>query len=472
VGNVAAAAYVAEGDQIALRAEHRLDARDRELTQLALADAQDWGMWERFLTGDGKVLRRVHGTDGARDVYLVPMSSPRTVEGCLAIVRPSDQSLTPQERNLVAFLARSLGSALEGRRLLEDLRRERDLIVNVLNNLGEGVFVADRSGTIVLGNRAAESLVGAKLAAQVPEGLAPTDDGASDRGDAKAWGDRYLTVRKVPLTGHKAGTEGVAYVVRDVTAEREVRQRQSDFVAYVAHELRTPLTTMRTLTSLLEQDDVPDGKRVEYLEVIAGQIERQSKLVRDLLHLSRLEAGHYDLPLDLVDVRQVVREALSVCLPLAADKAQQLQVDLPEEEVLARSSADGLQQVLINLLSNAIKFTEPEGELGVTCRRVGAQCRISVWDRGVGMTAEEQRKLFVKYASRSAAKGGDGTGLGLVISRMIVEHLGGAIDVESERGEGSTLTVLIPLASVPHRSRRKGLAPDVSVAEGSRARWN
>jgi signal transduction histidine kinase len=472
VGDVAAAAYVADGNSLLLRAQHKLDARDRDLSQRALAETQDWGMWERFLTGDGKVLRGVDGASGLRDVYLVPMSSPRTVEGCLAIVRPSNQSLTPQQRNLVAFLARSLGSALEGGRLLEDLRRERDLIVNVLNNLGEGVFVADRSGTIVLGNRAAQSLVGAKVAGEVPNGLAPAGQGTMDESDAKAWGDRYLTVRRVPLAARKAGTGGVAYVVRDVTSERELRQRQSDFVAYVAHELRTPLTTMRTLTGLLEDDDIPSSKRGEYLRVIAGQIERQSKLVRNLLDLSRLEAGHYDLPLDLVDVREVVRDALAVCRPLAAERKQRIQLQLPEDEVLAKSSADGLQQVLINLLSNAIKFTPPQGKLGVACQLVGAQCSIRVWDRGVGMTAEEQRKLFVKYASRSAAKGGGGTGLGLVISRMIVEHLGGAIDVESKRGEGSTFTVSIPLASVPREPRGADAAADVSLSEGSRARWN
>ncbi len=448
VGDVAAGAYVAEGKDLILRAHYHLDGTDRTLADRALTEAQRWCTWERFLTGDGKALRRAGGPDEPRDVYLVPVSSPRTVEGCLALVRPSDQSLTPQQRNLVAFLARSLGSALESKRLLEDLRSERDLIVNVLNNLGEGVFVADSSGTVVLSNPTAELLVGATVGSKVPERLTTTGDGVARDGEAEAWGDSFLAVRSVSLTGPGNNAAGVAYVVRDVTTEREVRQRQSDFVAYVAHELRTPLTTMRTLTSLLEKDDISVAKRAEYLGVIARQIERQSKLVGDLLDLARLEAGHYDLPLDLLDVRDVVREAFSVCQPLAAEKGQHVQLDLPKEEVLAMSSADGLQQVLINLISNAIKFTAPQGELGITCLRTDSECRIRVWDRGMGMTPEEQRRLFVKYASRSATNGSYGVGLGLVISRMIMDHLGGSIDVESERGKGSVFTVSLPLTTI------------------------
>ncbi len=450
-GQVSAGIYLREGDRWALRAETDLGESGSALAEATLRTAQDWGLWERFLTGDGRAERGVASSRGPSDVYLVPLSSPHALEGCLALVMPSGQDLTLRQRNMIAFLARSLAATLEGRRLLDDLRRERDLVAGVLDNLDEGVLVADGSGTIRLVNPAARDLVGVDAGQPVPEQFI-------SRGEPAAplrWGERFLRVREAPLGDAGDRCDDVVYVVRDVTTDLEAQQRQSDFVAYVAHELRTPLTTMRTLTGLLAQEDIAAEKRDEYLHVIANQIERQTKLVRGLLDLSRLEAGHYDLPKDLVDVRGVVREAVTVCQPLAIAKGQKIQVDLPGDGLLIESNADGLQQVLINLLSNAIKFTRDGGELGIACAGAAGRCRIRVWDRGIGMTPEEQRTLFIKYATRRSQNGQEGIGLGLVISKMILDQLGAELQVHSRPGEGSVFTVSLPLANVV-----LGTAPD------------
>ena len=448
LGQVAAGIYLRDGDGWVLRAERDLDQGDRALVAPKLAAVQHWGLWERFLTGDGKAVRGVAASGGRRDLYLVPLSSPHAIEGCLAIVLPSEQGITPRQRHMTAFLARSLGSSLEGRRLLADLRRERDLTLNVLNNLNEGVFVADRAGTITLANPAAEELIEVRPGQRLPDQLRAIVAAAGHGGEPTPWKGRYLAIRRALLGDAQDAGAGVIYVARDVTTDLAAQQRQSDFVAFVAHELRTPLTTMRTLTSLLANEDTPAVKRAEYLGVIASQIERQTKLVRALLDLSRLEAGHYELPMDLIDVRDVVREAVAVCQPLALAKELEIQVSLPSSEILAQTSADGLQQVLINLLSNAVKFTDPGGELGIACAVAAGHCRMRVWDRGIGMTTQEQQMLFVKYASHSSQDGREGIGLGLVISKLILDQLGADIQVRSQPGEGSVFTISLPLKTI------------------------
>lgn len=443
-GSVSAGIYLREGARWVLRAETALGETGGALVETALGTAQDWGLWERFLTGDGRAGRGVPSSRGPSDIYLVPLSSPHALEGCLALVTPPGQDITLRQRHMIAFLARSLAASLAGRRLLDDLRRERDLVASVVNNLDEGVLVADGTGTIRLANPAARDLIGVDAGQPMPEQLRSTGEPTAP----VRWGERFLRVREAPLGDAGSPRDDAVYVARDVTTDLRVQQRQSDFVAYVAHELRTPLTTLRTLTGLLGQEDIAAEKRDEYLRVITTQIERQTKLVRGLLDLSRLEAGHYDLPKDLLDVREVVREAVTVCQPLAVAKGQEIQVDLPPDGLLLESSADGLQQVLINLLSNAIKFTHEGGQLGIACAGAAGRCRIRVWDRGIGMTPEEQRTMFVKYATRSPQSGREGIGLGLVISKMILDQLGAELQVHSRPDEGSVFTISLPLASV------------------------
>ncbi|MBC7316929.1 MAG: HAMP domain-containing histidine kinase, partial [Chloroflexi bacterium] len=221
-----------------------------------------------------------------------------------------------------------------------------------------------------------------------------------------------------------------------------------DFLSYATHELRTPLTTIKTLVSLLRYTPL-DAKAREYLDLVDAQLERQRRMITNLLDLARLEAGRYELPIEDVDLAQVLRSAARGLQPLAEGKGLSLTLHLEALPARIPSNASGLEQVFVNLIHNAIQFTD-EGGVTIT----GGQDERTVWvtveDTGIGMTPDQREHLFTKfYPMRAQAKRGEGTGLGLVISRMIVEALGGRIEVESTPGKGSRFTVRLPLHGAP-----------------------
>jgi signal transduction histidine kinase len=250
----------------------------------------------------------------------------------------------------------------------------------------------------------------------------------------------------VELSSGDTVPAGILYVARDITREAEIERMKSDFVAYASHELRTPLTTIKTLVRLLLMDAPEDSKRQEYLDIINTQAGRQIRLIENLLNLTRLEAGRYELPREPVDAHHIVRSVVDGCQPLAEEKGLHVKVrDAGDGRFV--SNRGGLEQVLTNLVSNAIKFTEEGGEITVACRTEGNHVAFSVKDSGVGMTEEQMGHIFDKfYTVRHPRKRGEGTGLGLAISDMIVNQLGGSIEVDSEPGVGSCFVVRVPAA--------------------------
>jgi signal transduction histidine kinase len=238
----------------------------------------------------------------------------------------------------------------------------------------------------------------------------------------------------------------VIYVARDVTEQVQIEQIRSDFVAYASHELRTPLTTIKMLVRMLLLDSSPKTQSHNYLTLVDQQVERQIRLVNNLLDFTRLEAGQYDLPLERVDPRLIVQGAVGSCRPLAEEKRIQLGMVFDGAPAWMLSNSVGLEQVLVNLVSNAVKFTPEGGSVSVLCGQVDGEVQFSVRDTGIGMTPEQLERMFVKfYTVRNPRKQGEGTGLGLAISDMIVRQLGGHIDVTSEIDVGSCFTVHLPL---------------------------
>jgi len=326
------------------------------------------------------------------------------------------------------------------------------LLSSILRSMTEGVFLLDREGRVTLCNRAASDLLNLQEGKSLPPALAEHLQPAlavpqiPERLQFPYAGRTIsLSLVHIPADGAQEQILGVA---RDVTREAEVEQMKSDFLAYATHELRTPLTTIKTLVSLLRYTPL-DAKAREYLDLLDAQVERQRRMITNLLDLARLEAGRYELPIEDVDLAQVLRLAARGLQPLAEGKGLSLTLHLEALPARIPSNASGLEQVFVNLIHNAIQFTD---EGGVTI--AGGQDEGTVWvtveDTGIGMTPEQREHLFTKfYPMRAQAKRGEGTGLGLVISRMIVEALGGRIEVESTPGKGSRFTVRLPLHGAP-----------------------
>ena len=230
----------------------------------------------------------------------------------------------------------------------------------------------------------------------------------------------------------------------------KAKEMQADFAAMIAHDLRSPLTAVRSSAAMLEDGlfgPVNDEQK-KWLGKIGANVCDVVELTSDFLDLSKLEAGGIDLAKEAVALDQLIQNSLENYLPLAKNKGITLTSRL--DTALSPIYADPrrLDQVLSNLLGNAIKFTDREGKIEVGAGQ-GPDREISIWvkDSGVGIPPEEIGELFQKYKQTTSGIVSEykGTGLGLVICKMIAEAHGGKIRVDSEEGKGSTFTVTIPL---------------------------
>jgi signal transduction histidine kinase len=242
---------------------------------------------------------------------------------------------------------------------------------------------------------------------------------------------------------------------------REANRLKTEFVSMVSHELRTPLTSIQGYVELLlEGAGAPDGERRECLTLVKGNAYRLLGLIDDLLDLSRIEGGRIDLQRAAVELAPLIEGAARSLRPLIEARQQRLALELDDALPPVWADPDRVTQILTNLISNANKYTPVGGSVTVAARRDGESVRVEVRDTGIGLTAEEQAQLFTRFfrARRRAAEPAAGTGLGLVITRLLVELHGGQITVTSAPGQGSTFGFSLPVAPVASGSPRTGAA--------------
>ena len=232
-------------------------------------------------------------------------------------------------------------------------------------------------------------------------------------------------------------------------AEAEAASRaKSDFMSVMSHEFRTPLNAITGYVDLLDLGiggTLSDTQR-GYVERVRVSTRHLLALVEDVLTFARIEAGIEQLALDTVDLRPLVAEGASVVEPMAKEKSLDLRVRLSEAPVKARTDPAKIRQILLNLASNAVKFTE-RGEVAISLQSDDGMAVLHVRDTGPGISAEHREKMFEPFwqgdASKTRTTGG--TGLGLTVARRLADLLGASIEVESEPGLGTTVTVRLPL---------------------------
>ena len=222
---------------------------------------------------------------------------------------------------------------------------------------------------------------------------------------------------------------------------------KDDFMSSVTHELRTPLTSIRALSEMMADDlDMPPDQRAQFLHIINAETERLSRLVNQVLDLAKIEAGHAQWHNSDVDLRALLQQAVQTTAEMFRERGATLRLDLPDTVPTLQLDADRLTQVMLNLLSNAAKFLPPQGgRVTVRLREQATGLRVEVADNGSGVAPGQQALIFERFR-----QGGDsahrpqGTGLGLPISRQIVEHFGGAMWLEPAPGGGACFVFDLP----------------------------
>ncbi len=243
--------------------------------------------------------------------------------------------------------------------------------------------------------------------------------------------------------------EALAAELREANERlQELDRMKDEFLSTVSHELRTPLTSIRSFSEILfDNPDLGVADRRKFLTVIVKESERLTRLINQILDLAKMEAGSIDWQMDDIEPEAVIEEAIAITSALFGERAARLEVQLDSDLPQVHADRDRLIQVLVNLLSNAAKFCDDKaGYVKVTAESRPEGLQISVADNGRGVPAENSQMIFEKFqqVSENLTDKPHGSGLGLTISRQIIEHFGGRIWVESAPGNGARFCIVVP----------------------------
>jgi two-component system phosphate regulon sensor histidine kinase PhoR len=361
----------------------------------------------------------------------------------------------------VEVLARTFNALTdELERNLLSLADERDRFDALLQAMDEGVLLIDADGTVLVDNPAArtllsgnsEALVGTSLLTSRPELAAVIAEAfAGVVGTVELAGGldqrRRVLVRatpKPPLRPHRRG--GCVLVAHDVTDIRRLETLRKDFVANVSHELRTPCSVILANAETLLSGALEDGPRAQkFVEAVHRNAERLSRLIADLLELSKIEAGKVEIARVPVVLHAAVEHVVDAIDPRAREKGQTINVEV-SPKLAFEGDPRALEQVLINLVDNAVKYTQAGGHVRISADRTGSVVRLIVEDDGPGVEARHKDRLFERFYRVDAGRSRDvgGTGLGLAIVKHLVEAMGGAIRVEDAVPHGTRFIVELP----------------------------
>jgi hypothetical protein len=229
---------------------------------------------------------------------------------------------------------------------------------------------------------------------------------------------------------------------------KELDRLKDDFVSTVTHELRTPLTSIRAFTQiLLDHPDVDAAQRSKFLSIITKETERLTRLINQVLDLAKIESGQVQWHEARIDLRELVGNALAAMSQVLEERRIEVELRMPERVPRVRGDEDRITQVMLNLLSNAAKFCRPgEGRIAVALSEHAGTLRVDVRDNGAGIDSVSREAVFDKFSQVGDALGAkpQGSGLGLHISRRIVEHFGGRMWVESAPGAGACFSFTLP----------------------------
>lgn len=469
-------AAVQESDErarsaVLLRLSHALATGDDVLRQFVLivreaftADlaAVTVGSTTYSVSADAPDEVRTGPVPGSDDLIVVPVEGGGRLYGTVALRR---RKVRARDVTVLAPLAGTLGAALAAGEHLDRLVEETSKLQSIVEQSTEGILILDGDGVVRMWSQAFTDLTGIGRAEATGQPLAALLDVAGSADLVPVGPDQpkvtaELTVRRpdgeerrLRLAHSAVYVDGTlvrdVVVASDLTREHRTERLKADFLATVSHELRTPLTPIIGYLDLLRSkgDQVPARKRADILDLLADRAGHLSRLVEDLLTVSRASDGDLSMHIQMGEhdlnplVRQVVRDLAS----------PRVSVSLPEEPVPTRCDAGRTVQVLANLVGNALKYSADPAPVAVRLRVDGAWVHVEVEDQGRGIPSDQQELVFEKFhrVEDPMTMSTSGTGLGLYIARRLAEAMGGSLGLVSTLGVGSTFTLSLDVAGCP-----------------------
>lgn len=357
----------------------------------------------------------------------------------------------PDETRRLGDALRTMAERITGER--RHAETERDRLAVLIDELGDAIVIAGADGRIDRANRAATELFGAPLAGrrliEVVRDHEVIDAIAGARSDA----DSVAHVERTePPRFHRAVARRLAegellLVVQDLTNLRRLQTVRRDFVANVSHELRTPLASLKAMAETLDSGAIDDPSAArDFVRRMIGEIDRLTELVEELLLISRLESGQPVIAPDAVSPAELLEQARDRLGALVQRAGLRLVVDPADRLPAVSADRERVSQVFANLVHNATKHTRPGGEIRLSATRNGSAVAFAVRDTGDGIRESELERVFERFYKGDHSRADAGSGLGLSISKHIVEAHGGTIGAASAGPEGgTTFTFTLPV---------------------------
>ena len=259
-----------------------------------------------------------------------------------------------------------------------------------------------------------------------------------------------LDIYAASLRNGRSEPIGAVLVLHDVTHLKNLERVRSDFVANASHELKTPITAIRAITeTLLEAQEIEKETSAHFMERLHVQSLRLAQLIDDLMTISRLESSRGKEEFSRTNINELVIRAVTVAEVSATERDIRILTELPDTDLFLFVDGFDISQLIDNLLDNAIKYTKDHGLITITLESDGEKATLRVSDNGLGISEEDQQRIFERFyrVDKARAQSLGGTGLGLSIVRNIAEKHNGTIEVESTIGVGSSFTFCLPLES-------------------------
>jgi len=343
---------------------------------------------------------------------------------------------------------------------LDEMSREKNKVEAILTNMTDGIIAVNAEGVVIHANPAAYKIFNIReedlynrnfddAAEKLDLGITFNDilNDSDNNYNILSINNLIIKISVVQIINEHNKAEGAMLVLQDVTEQEKLDKMRKEFVANVSHELRTPLTTIRSYTETL-LDGALDNKEytLNFLKVINSESERMTRLVKDLLQLSKLDYDKMEWNMKSLSILNILRDCVVKMEMAAKQKNQSLSFEAIGELCEINGDKDRIEQVIINIISNAIKYTPENGSIKVTAKRLKDSVEIRIADSGIGIPKDDLPRLFERFyrVDKARSRSMGGTGLGLSIAKNIVEAHKGSIRIESEYGKGSEVIINFP----------------------------
>ena len=366
-----------------------------------------------------------------------------------------DIRVNEDEIGEVGVLARALnGLCAALSQTIYQLKTEKSQLDQILQSLTDGVAATDEVGMLTHYNAALMRMFGA-VNVEKREELVPDPkiwksfDEVFETGEPQSItypmaGDKTLWITIAPVVTDGGQRVGVSGLFKDMTEMERLEAMRREYVANVSHELRTPLTAVRGLLEPLADGMVKDEEdRQRYYRIMLHEVLRLSRLITDMMTLSRLQSGTEYMEVVRVDMNTLIRDIASGYSGPARQKGIELVVDSPKPVPDAMTDPDRIEQVLIILIDNAMRYTPEGGTITIGMCNAKDSIILTVTDTGCGISKDDLPHIFERFYKVDKSRGEGGTGLGLSIAQFIMEKLGESITVESEPGKGTRFILTV-----------------------------